>query len=248
VTELADWDSLPDDLASLATQLAATEPTERTADALRTFQRAFENDWRTKKQITCAQAIPIPVPRDKALHPTGCELLEAQIHFTFRLGANFDPKGLPECSEFQVCVKGAVEYDRCIVNLQDHWRVDTHNFGGVPREPHAHVHFQRGGRAQDAWAGLKNFIPGPDLPPKEDDYWLSLLQSPGPRIPFPPVCPVLAIDFVIGQHDGEVWHHLRNVPEYRELVAKAQARIWTPFFEGLSDIGQRKRWLGPMLL
>lgn len=245
---LSDWDSLPEDLAALATQLARFESTERTAHSLRTLQRAFENDWRTNRRIKCATSIPIPVPRDKALFPVGCDLLDAEIRFDFRLGEGFAVGELPGRCEFQVCVNGHVEYEGCIVDLQDHWRVDTHDFGGEPREPHAYIHFQRGGHAQDAWSGARSFVPGPELPRREDDYWRSLLQSPGPRVPFLPVCPVLALDYVIGQHDGDVWTNLRRETEYRHLIANAQARIWGPFFESLADPARRRKWLGSMLV
>lgn len=248
MTTFAEWESLPNDLAAFATQLerVGVESAERTAHALQLLHGAFDNDWRARRRIRADTAIPVPVPRDKALFPIGCELTDASIRFEFQLGD--DLEALPTRAEFQVCVGGHVEYQHCIINLQDHWRVDTHDFIGTPREPHPYIHFQRGGHAQDEWAGSIDFIPGPSLPTKDADYWRSLLQSPGPRIPFPPVCPVLAIDFVIGQHDGDVWRRLRNERDYRDIIAKAQTRIWTPFFEGLADAKRRREWLGAMLI
>jgi hypothetical protein len=188
------------------------------------------------------------VPRDKALFPVSCELLDADVRFEFKLGQGFQVGDLPARSEFQVRVTGLVEYAACIVNLQDHWRVDTHDFEGDPREPHAFIHFQRGGHDQDEWARSRSFVPGPELPQRANDYWQSLLQSPGPRVPFLPVCPVLALDFVIGQHNGNVWINLRRETEYREIIAKAQSRMWEPFFDSLANAARRRKWLGSMLV
>jgi hypothetical protein len=75
-----------------------------------------------------------------------------------------------------------------------------------------------------------------------------LLQSPGPRIPLLPMCPILAIDFAIGQHDGLVWRRLRGVPEYLRIVQNAQMRLWAPFFDALSSPDTRRRWVGPFLI
>jgi hypothetical protein len=241
------WESFTRDLAEFATQLLNIDSTRRSGEVLLSMQGAFENSWRTRRVVKSDAPIPIPPPRDKGLHPHNCKVVGAELLFSFSRNGIADDAELPTVAEFQVRVTGSADYNHCMVDLEDHWRVDTHNFSGDPREPHPLIHFQRGGHAQDAWAGKSNFVPGPDLPEK-DDFWLSLLQSPGPRIPFPPFCPILAVDFVIGQHDGDIWNRLRYVPEYRALVAAAQDRVWTPFFEALRNNATRRKWLGPMLL
>jgi hypothetical protein len=167
----------------------------------------------------------------------------------FHLGDQIEIRKMPARAEFQVRVTGAASFRHCIVELEDHWRVDTHAFPEEPppREPHPFIHFQRGGHAQDAFSGKPNFVPGHDLPAKQDDLWRSLLQSPSPRIPFPPLCPLLAIDFAIGQHDGTVWQQLRARPEYLTVIQSAQARLWDPFFSALAEPTVRRRWIGPLL-
>lgn len=243
------WDTLLDDLTDFALSLLRLPETERTGQALFDDQTWFLHTWSRDKSVSSSGQIPVPPPRNKALHPTGCDISGAYIQFQFKLGDTIDVKKVPALSQFQVRVTGDAAYELCLVELEDHWRVDTHDFQGSPREPHALIHFQRGGHSQDAWAAKANYVPGPALPQRAgDDYWQALLQSPGPRVPFLPLCPILAIDYVIGQHDGDIWDRLRNSSEYRTIVGHAQERLWLPFFEGLSSEGLRRRWLGPMLL
>jgi hypothetical protein len=134
----------------------------------------------------------------------------------------------------------------CCADLEDHWRVDTHLEDIFKcKEPHARVHFQRGGHAQDGFTGRPRAIPGDDLPKHPNGQWISLLQSSGPRVPFLPVCPIIAIDYVIGQHDGLIHARLRADPDYAGIVARAQSRLWNPFFEGLAaSPANVKAWLG----
>lgn len=238
------WDLLPSELGELAVQLLANPATERTGQAILTLQGAFEYGWRTNGTIVCGSGIPLPPPRNQGLSPLNCEVSDANLCFTFRLGPDFAEFNLPERADFQVCVIGLADYGHAITELQDHWRVDSHDFDGDPVEPHPYIHFQRGGHAQDSWAASAAYVPGPALPPRANESWQGLLQSPGPRIPFPPLCPLLAIDFVLGQHDGNLWRQLRNSPEYLALIQNAQARLWTPFFEGLRQPEHLRKWLG----
>jgi hypothetical protein len=238
-----------EDLAAFAERLATVERTQRAGETLFSIYGALENSWRTSRKIACEDiGIPLPPPRAKGMHPVACEVVEAELRFAFSLGEEIESSKVPARADFQVRVTGVADYRHCVVELEDHWRVDTHDFVGEPHEPHPRFHFQRGGHSQDYFAGSLNFVPGPALPERLDDYWRSLLQSPGPRIPFPPLCPILAIDFVISQHDGNVWRRLRNVPEYLEIIARAQERLWTPFFESLAEATFRRRWLGPVHL
>jgi hypothetical protein len=243
------WDRLPAELAAFAEQLGKERPTERTAEFIRTFSAKFDHDWRVGKTLKSeVEGAPIPPPRNQGLHPTGCNVSEAYIQFEFHLGDIPEEAGhvFPQRADFQVRVLGTLDLPSSIVELEDHWRVDTHLYvgEGEPREPHPYFHFQRGGYAQDRFAALDGFVPGKALPPREAESWRGLLQSPSPRIPLPPMCPILAIDFAIGQHDGLVWRHLRALPEYLRIVQNAQLRLWTPFFEALSSVKTRKRWIG----
>jgi hypothetical protein len=176
------------------------------------------------------------------------------LSFAFELG-ECDP-GFPDLAVFQVRVESLYAIPSGTVDLQDHWRVDTDTFANPKRvrpegakqskEPHPYYHYQRGGHAQDEFAGQPNFVPGQDLPATQK--WKALGQGPSPRIPVLPMCPILAIDFSIGEHNGLIWRRLRGEPEYANFIRLAQARLWEPFFAALADPKQRRFWLGPFLL
>jgi hypothetical protein len=248
-----DWDRLPAELATFAEQLGKERSTERTADFIRTYYAKFDHDWRAGKTLRSeVDGAPIPPPRSQGLHPTGCNVSEAYIQFEFHLGdIAGDPRSVfPQRADFQVRVLGTLDLSGSIVELEDHWRIDTHLYAGAsePREPHPHFHFQRGGHAQERFAALEGFVPGKALPAREAESWRGLLQSPSPRIPLPPMCPILAIDFAIGQHDGLIWRRLRDIPEYNRIVRNAQMRLWNPFFDALASAEIRRRWIGPILI
>lgn len=244
------WKTFPQELLDLADCLGKQSVTEPTANALQTLRGSFANSWRANRSLRTGTGIQIPPPRDKALHPQSCEIVGAEMAFVFELGDKIDEIPMPAQSDFQVCVRGRVEYHSAEVELEDHWRVDTQmGFSGdKPWEPHPKVHFQRGGHAQDAFVQHPSFLPSAALPANAAGAWRSLLQSPGPRVPFPPSCPILAIDYVIGQHDGRVHRRLRENPEYRAIVTRAQRRLWVPFFEKLAENNDlRRSWLGDLL-
>ncbi|WP_146022609.1 MULTISPECIES: hypothetical protein [unclassified Pseudomonas] len=262
-----EWDDFIGDIESLAEELYKIPETERTASALYGFTHYFRISWENHRTIsTEGNGILIPPPRKKALFPRLSSAEEAEINFLFTLGEDFKNTSIPKRSDFQVKVDGFLDLGHSIVQLQDHWRVDSHDFDGAnhennvdadkidepdssdPIEPHPYIHFQRGGHAQDSYASHAHFIPGDALPAKQDDCWVGLMQAPGPRIPFLPHCPILAIDYVIGQHDGLVWSRLRSLPGYRLIIQKSQARLWTPFFEALNRQDIRERWIGPVFI
>lgn len=247
-----NWDDFPNDLIALSDPLAGFGETQGTAEALWSIAGALKSSWRINRTLRSSTAIPIPAPRNKALFPAACEVDVAELSFIFELGENIDEDLIPARSDFQVCVRGCAIYEKSTVELEDHWRVDTHvhTDGPPPWEPHSIVHFQRGGHAQDAFASGAQFIPGHALPQNaQGASWLSLLQSPGPRVPFPPYCPVLAIDYTIGQHDGPLFRQLRNLPEYARIVRRAQQRLWLPFFDALSKNAKvRDKWLGDLIV
>lgn len=240
------WDTILSDIGTLAEQFSKEETTERASDFLRTHAGKFANDWHERRQIVApAGGVPIPPPRDSGLHPKGCEVSEAFILFNFELGQDPQASGSPARADFQVRVVGCLLVSNDVVDLEDHWRVDTHVYSGCPStEPHPLFHFQRGGHAQDNFATHLGFVPGDGLPKANGSGWRGLLQSPGPRIPMLPMCPVLAIDFAISQHNGTIWQRLRSIPEYSALIRVAQDRIWTPLFDSLAVRAGRRRWMG----
>jgi hypothetical protein len=195
--------------------------------------------------------LPVPPPRNQSIHPVGCSTTTAALCIDFVLGSNIESDIFPSKADFQVCVEGVLDLPDRLIALEDHWRVDT-DLKSDPekpaREPHPYIHFQRGGHAQDAFAQKDGFVPGLSLPTGGSELWRGLLQSPGPRLPFLPMCPLLAIDFTVGQHDGLVWRRLRGEPNYLAIIRRAQSRLWDPFFKNMADHSFRRRWFGPIFL
>jgi hypothetical protein len=243
------WDDFLDDMRYFADALDACESTEMTAGSLRRIYGHVENSWRGNQSANSGDAgIEIPPPRNKAMHPRLCKPENAALRFAFVLGEKFDERAMPVQADFQVRVEGYLEAENSVVHLEDHWRVDSHQFPNIEDavEPHPYFHFQRGGHAQDAFSDHERFLPSEKLPDNDEASWRGLMQSPSPRIPMAPHCPILAIDFAIGQHNGEIWRRLRNDTDYLSVVRRAQARLWTPFFDALIRPEFRTLWMGPV--
>jgi hypothetical protein len=243
---------LPDELERLGAALRMEPATAATADSIDSNLGRFRNQWTTKLQVR-GDALSLPVPRNQAIHPTGCELHAAYLDFQFEWR---EGEPMPWRAEYQVRVEGLLDAGGALFELQDHWRLDTDMYAPCRRpteesssnpskEPHPLFHFQRGGHAQDAFAAA-GFLPG--APCTIEGIWKGLMQSPGPRVPMLPLDPVLAIDFCLSQNDGLIWRRLRNLPEYLSVIQEAQARLWLPFFERLQDPTFRRSWLGNSLL
>ena len=254
---------LPDELEQLSAALRLEPATASTADAIAINLGRFRNQWTTKLQMR-GDDLPLPVPRNQALHPSGCELQAAYLDFQFELKTENDV--MPWRAEYQVRVEGLLDAGDALFELQDHWRLDTDMYAPCRRqatesknhpskskdkpskdskEPHPLFHFQRGGHAQEAFAAAR-FLPASSCGIQGE--WRALMQSSGPRVPLLPLDPILAIDFCLSQNDGLILRRLRNVPEYLEVIRNAQARLWQPFFEMLQDGAFRRTWLGPSIL
>ncbi|MFG6666049.1 hypothetical protein ACGK9R_02970 [Halomonas sp. HNIBRBA4712] len=218
------------EIREFAMALRKIDSTRPTAEALETVLSFFHGLWRTSNRIYTQRGISIPIPKPRGLQPRGCIVEYSEINFNFKLGESFELDKIPELSEFQVKVEGYLETENDFITLQDHWRVDSHCFPPepMPKEPHPYIHFQRGGHAQDEFAAQIGYTPNDKLELKTPCY--ALMQTPGPRIPFLPHCPILAIDFVIGQHDGDLWKRLRAIPDYHSVIKRSQNRLWRPFF------------------
>lgn len=243
---------LPDELERLSTVLRREQATEATAGALDTNMGRFRSQWINSHQINGSQ-LPLPVPRNQGLHPTGCQLQASYLDFQFEWK---EGSQVPWRAEYQVRVEGYLDAGNALFELQDHWRLDTDMYApcrgevaGVnpnpSKEPHPLFHFQRGGRAQNSFASA-DFLPA--NPCSISGMWKGLMQSPGPRIPVFPLDPILAIDFCLSQNDGLVWRRLRNSPEYLNLIESAQTRLWVPFFAQLQDQKFRRTWFGASML
>jgi hypothetical protein len=249
------WDSLPSHLRRMGQLLQGFDSTKRTSEHLMELYGRFQETWSKTGRIE-AKDVALPPPRDKKLQPRNCEIQNAYLSFTFESREN---ELFPRLADYQVRIEGMLVTGDALIELQDHWRVDTDRFAREPaegsgnrlpgdaKEAHPFYHFQRGGHDLDEFAGLPNFYPGP-IPDLDSRDWRGLLQYPGPRIPSLPMDPILAVDFCIAQHDGTVWWQLRDTPEYLQLVREAQERLWCPFIEAMADRTHRRKWLGPMAL
>lgn len=245
------WDSYVDDIEEFIDALGACTPTEETADSLYRIFGHIRKSWREGYRANSGESgIVIPVPRLKAMHPRLCQLKGAELRFIFDLGQDFEKTFMPKRADFQVKVEGYLEAANSVVDLEDHWRVDSHDFPNIDktREPHPYFHFQRGGHAQERFTDDFRFLPSKDMPDNEHGSWRGLMQSASPRIAMFPYCPILAIDFAISQHNGDVWRLLRGNATYADVVRRAQSRLWNPFFDALSRPEIRRLWMGPVFL
>jgi hypothetical protein len=69
-----------------------------------------------------------------------------------------------------------------------------------------------------------------------DDYGSVLLPEP-PRIAYPPMDAVLAVNFVLANFFGDEWRSLVGAngdSEYVKLLTHAQNRFWRPYSQALS--------------
>jgi hypothetical protein len=101
-------------------------------------------------------------------------------------------------------------------DLKCAWHFDKHiqeKGDGKPLFAHPIYHFQHGGNNVS----------------QLNNYGEHLILEP-PRIAHPPLDAILAVDFVLSNYCGRKWAslHLDNTT-YRDLIASAQERYWTPY-------------------
>ncbi len=246
------WDRYPDEMVAFADELGSQPETEKAGEQITSESSRFAQTWAASRTLsTSSLGIELPVPR-RGLSPVGCNVERAWVTFYFRPDEN--EAGFPQQADFQMRVRGALVGNGFAVELEDHWRVDTHLYNIVPQpgqpppnEPHAKFHFQRGGNAQDAFTGQPGYVPGIDLPARQDDTWKALMSGDAPRVPHLPMCPIVAIDYALGQNDGTILRRLRSRPEYAAIVRSCQERLWVPFMESLGNPVNRRRWLGELV-
>lgn len=100
------------------------------------------------------------------------------------------------------------------------WHFDRHIVGHVPStESHPLYHFQHGGHAMKPHAASMG----------------NSLLLPAPRLAFPPMDAVLAIDFVLSNFAGTCWQALRDDDAYLRMLRDAQMRYWKPYLEKLAS-------------
>ena len=110
-------------------------------------------------------------------------------------------------------------------NILSAWHLDRHiaSEGDEMYSDHPQYHFQFGG--EKMWE-------------ETQDYGELLVPEP-PRIAFPPMDAILAVNFILANYFEDEWNGLVDLEEgdeeYRELVADAQKRLWRPYSRALSS-------------
>lgn len=102
------------------------------------------------------------------------------------------------------------------------WHFDRHiadSESEQPEEAHPLYHFQHGGHAMKDLAESLG----------------KTLLLPAPRLAFPPMDAVLAIDFVLSNFAGGCWQKLRDETTYSRLLKEAQCRHWKPYIMRLAS-------------
>jgi len=116
----------------------------------------------------------------------------------------------------QICIHTDQRQNLCA------WHFDRHIKGDEDKEPeeaHPLYHFQHGGHA------MKEI----------SDSLGKVLLLPAPRLPFPPMDAILAIDFLLSNFAGKQWKKLRDEPSYMRLLKSAQERYWKPYHERVAS-------------
>ncbi|MER9307051.1 hypothetical protein [Mesorhizobium sp. M0496] len=193
-------------------------------------------------------SLPIPIPRDQGIHPQNTKIVEAELKFSFEILQTGEALKVEDIfCEVQVCVRGLLQIQNIIVSLEDHWRIDTQRKyedpkNKPPREAHPLFHYQRGGHAQETFCAAEGFVPGPALGGNAQRL-RGLMQYSGPRIAVSPVCPSLALDTVLSQHNGPLWRNLRNIPEYNLVIERQRDVIWKLYEPAIRDENRRRALL-----
>lgn len=99
------------------------------------------------------------------------------------------------------------------------WHFDRHIEGGAGESTTVHplYHFQHGGHRMK----------------EVEDSLGHVLLIPAPRIAFPPMDALLAVDFVLSNFAGKDWCDIKDDGTYRNRVANAQRRYWEPYIRSL---------------
>lgn len=220
--------------------------------------REIENcSWQlraaAKAGLSISGQLSVPPPRNQGVNPKGTRILESTLYFKFS-NANH-PQSISEIEhiscEIEVAVRGMLDVRGTLIDLEDHWRIDTHPVTAYksdpnskpPREAHPLFHFQRGGQRLDDFANDSGFVPG-EAALGATVKLRGSFQHPSPRIPVLPVCPCLAVDMVLSQHQGPAWRRLSNDPDYRIPVESQRIAISNLYVKALLDkIGSRRRQL-----
>ena len=125
---------------------------------------------------------------------------------------------------FRLSVNFVIHPIRTDSSQRDAWHLDKHitaPSGTVipPSNAHPLYHLQQGGIELHQ---LGNNVGG----------WILLHQ---PRLAFPPMDAILAIDYFLSQYLGDNWQKIKANVLYQLIVRAAQDRLWKPHYSELAD-------------
>lgn len=141
-----------------------------------------------------------------------------RIEFSMRVRGDFGNNESDQFEELAIDLEKYVELDNS-PDLKSAWHFDKHvgDKGQITREVHPLYHLQFGGNK---------------LNECHDNLGAMFLSEP-PRLMYPPMDGILAIDFVLSNYAGSVWNDLRVDGEYMNLVKPAYDGLWKPYFEAI---------------
>ena len=123
-----------------------------------------------------------------------------------------------------------IEVDGCRLNmgtgevddLYSCWHLDMHieqDGDGVPKYSHPMYHFAFGGNRMEG---------------RGEGFFGNGVILPSPRLMYPPMDAVLAIDFILqNYYQRETLQGILSDPIYKEIVSNSQHLLWKPFFTSL---------------
>lgn len=208
--------NLSSDLLRLSQALqSSSRGTVVNPDVLKSSANAVSRNTRGGAWSYVVAGLILRVQVPQSTRPVSCTgPLTIELDLTF--AGNCDNESDDTITELvlEISIKSASGEHICA------WHFDRHIEGGnCPLEAHPLYHFQHGGHAME---------------PHADCLGMSLLL-PAPRLAFPPMDAVLAIDFVLSNFAGECWAAMRENSTYLRMLRESQKLLWRPYLRRLAD-------------
>lgn len=150
-----------------------------------------------------------------------------RVEFSLRVRGNFGHDETDQFTELAIDLEKYIEVENG-AELKTAWHFDKHIGveGEAIGEVHPLYHLQFGGnKLTECHENLG-----------------SMFLSDAPRLMYPPMDGILAIDFILSNYAGLVWNDLRVDGEYINLVKPAYDSLWKPYFESIAS-----SWANPSM-
>lgn len=143
-----------------------------------------------------------------------------RVEFSLRVRGNFGHDETDQFTELAIDLEKYIEVQNG-VDLKTAWHFDRHigDAEEASKEVHPLYHIQFGGNKLSECHGNLG----------------AMFLSDAPRIMYPPMDEILAIDFILSNYAGPVWNDLRFDGEYINLVKPAYDSLWRPYFESIAS-------------